>query len=159
MCWLVKGRRLRLRMRAGWGRGFCNSCVTNSSVTTGHESARRRRRAPVDAPRPVSERKPRNRFCRVSALGADHGNRQRGKGVGVEEAHLRPPGGSSGAAPPTYDPDAPYGRPRNAMPALPPEVVRRCFQFLPVGEQLRVSRSVPELESLIRRARWDVLLP
>ena len=48
---------------------------------------------PVDAPRPVSERKPRSRLSRVPALGADHGNRQRGKGVGVEEGHLRPPGG------------------------------------------------------------------
>ena len=182
----------------------------HSSVTTEHESARRRQRAPVDAPRPVSERKPRSRFSRASALGADHGNRQRSKNVGVEEAHLRPPGGrrwQAGSPPtsipqlleprplhggigpsypsyggrgvrnglkakkrcsapfgqptpaPTTDPDARYRRPRNAMPALPPEVVRRCFQFLPVGEQLRVSRSVPELESLIRRARWDVLLP
>ena len=69
-----------------------------------------------------------------------------------------PPPAASAAVPAT-DPDAPYGRPRNAMPALPPEVVRRCFQFLPIGEQLRVSRSVPELESLIRHARWDVLLP
>ena len=65
----------------------------HSSVTTGHEPARRRQRAPVDAPRPVSERKPRSHFSRVSALGADHGNRQRSKNVGVEEAHLRPPGG------------------------------------------------------------------
>ena len=65
----------------------------NSSVTTGHESARRRRRASVDAPRPVSERKPRSRFSRVTVLGTDHENRQRGNNVGVEEAHLRPPGG------------------------------------------------------------------
>ena len=75
------------------------SCVADrrrpchSSATTGHESARRRRRAPVDAPRPVSERKPRSRVSRVSALGADHENRQRGTNVGVEEAHLRPLGG------------------------------------------------------------------
>ena len=78
----------------------------------------------------------------------------------VDEAPAAPAPATPAPTPaPTTDPDAPYGRPRNAMPALPPEVVRRCFQFLPVGEQLRVSRSVPELESLIRRARWDVLLP
>ena len=93
-------------LRTGWhawrsrsllrGRGLC--CADrrrpyHSSVTTGHESARRRQRAPVDAPRPVSERKPRSRLIRVSALGADHENRQRGKNVGVEEAQIRPPEG------------------------------------------------------------------
>ena len=76
----------------------------------------------------------------------------------VDGAPAAPAPAAPAATPaPATDPDAPYGRPRNAMPALPPEVVRRCFQFLPIGEQLRVSRSVPELESLIRRARWDVL--
>ena len=74
-------------------RGADRRRPSHSSVTTAHESARRRRRAPVDAPRPVSERKPRSRVSRVSALGADHRNRQRATNVGVEEAHLRPPGG------------------------------------------------------------------
>ena len=77
----------------------------------------------------------------------------------VDEAPAAPAPAPAPTPAPATDPDARYRRPRNAMPALPPEVVRRCFQFLPVGEQLRVSRSVPELESLIRRARWDVLLP
>jgi len=78
---------------AGSLRGADQRRPCHSSVTTGHESARRRRRAPVDAPRPVSERKPRSRLIRVSALGADHENRQRGKNVGVEEAQIRPPEG------------------------------------------------------------------
>ena len=74
-------------------RGADRRRPSHSSVTTGHESARRRQRAPVDAPRPVSERKPRSHVSRVSALGDDHGNRQRGTNVGVEEAQLRPPEG------------------------------------------------------------------
>ena len=85
--------RSRSLLRGRVLRGADRRRPSHSSVTTEHESARRRRRAPVDAPRPVSERKPRSRISRVSALGADHGNRQRGKNVGVEEAHLRPPGG------------------------------------------------------------------
>ena len=104
----------------GRGRVLCGADRRrpyHSSVATGHESTRRRQRAPADAPRPVSERKPRSHVSRVSALGADHGNRQRATNVGVEEAHLRPPGG-------------------------------RRWQPGP-----------PELESLIRRSRWDVLLP
>ena len=64
-----------------------------------HESARRRQRAPVDAPRPVSERKPRSRVSRVSALGADHGKddgRMRARRGGPSSTA----GGSSVAAPP-----------------------------------------------------------
>ena len=87
----------------GRGRVLCGADrrrPCHSSATTGHESARRRRRAPVDAPRPVSEREPRSRVSRVSALGADHGKIQRATNVGVEEAHLRPPGGRRWQPPP-----------------------------------------------------------